>query len=744
MKDKKHLITGIILTAIAIITGIFLILISDIPFIQNMELKTLDYRFIVRGRHVPISPDIKIIALDEKSFEQIDEPFFLWPSLIAEVIKKLTENDAKVVGMDLLQRKSIDQYIPGETKKMQEVLLTEKVILISILEPHGNIIYPFEKIRAIVEPGNIGLSNVAPDVDEIIRRQPIYLDDLKGVHLPCFPFVLLSKYSEGELHQGKDGLFGIGKTVIKDKNGYVDINYAGPPGTFETISFCDVLQKAKSRDDEYFRNTFKDKIVLIGRTDPGGKDLFNVPFSISNRKMMSGIEIHANTINTVIQGAYLTHNNKFHSAIILLLFCLTTSLLCYRTRPLTGISVSIVIIFTYIVLAFLLFIHHNFVLDIVIPSLSVPAVFLFTYIYRYLTVERKMKEIRNIFGKMVSPQVEEELWKENISIQPGEGEEKLITVIFTDINSFSDICDYSEAEEVMAMLNEYYDEMIDIVFENRGTIEQFVGDEIMAIYGAPAEEPRQAFLAVKTAVEMIDRLQKMKKKSEGKKGFYETKIGIHTGMMKLGFIGSSKRMEYTTIGKNVNQAARLEALNKNFDPGPMLLASDDILDWPDLMSTLKNRDNNETKRIYDLLHEKCKDIINNQASGNEPDEVEKESLIKGLNELLVNRNLYDRNIFTETEFDKMGAELLNRGLRNLSQDEITKFNRLLLEAVFSQIINRSYKSYILISDDTHKKMQEEVIDYKEQLGIMPIKLVPQKLKGFAEKKTVFKIWKKGW
>ena len=744
MKGKIELHSWFILIVIAVITAIFLLLISNIPFIQNMELKTLDYRFIARGRHIPVSPAIKIIALDEKSFNEIDDPFFLWPSLITEVIKKLTENDAKVVGMDLLQRKSIDQYIPGETKKMQEVLLSENVVLISILEPQGNIIYPFDKIRAIVEPGNIGLSNVVPDVDEIIRRQPIYLDDLKGVHLPCFPFVLLSKYMEGELYQGKDGLFRIDRTVIKDKHGYVNINYAGPPGTFETISFFDVLKKAKSGDDEYFRNNFKDKIVLIGRTDPGGKDLFNVPFSISNRTMMSGIEIHANTINTVIRGAYLTHINKFHSAIILLLFCIITSFLCYRTRPLTGISVSIAIIFVYIVLAFLLFVHHNFVLDIVVPSLSIPVVFLFAYIYRYLTVERKMKEVRNIFGKMVSPQVEEELWKENLNIQPGDGEEKLITALFSDINSFSDICDYSEAEEVMAMLNEYFNEMIDIVLENRGTIKKFVGDEIMAIYGAPAEEPRQAFLAVKTAVEMIDRLQEMKKKSEGKKGFYETKIGIHTGMMKLGFIGSSKRMEYTTIGKNVNQAARLEALNKNFAPGPMLLASDDIFDWQNLIDSLKSHDKSETERIYDLLNEKCKEVISNQASDSEPDEAEKDLLLEGLNELLVNRDLYNRNIFAETELDKMGVELLNKSLQDLSQEDITKFNRLLLEAIFPKIISRRCKSYILISDDTHKKMQEEVIDYEEQLGVITIKLVPQKLKGFAEKKIVFRIWKKGW
>ena len=746
MQIKKQITTGITLIFIAVLSGIFMIYISGGLFVHNLELKTLDWRFVVRGEKVPVSDKIKIIAIDEKSFEEIDELFSLWPSLITDVAEKIVKNDAKVVGIDFLLSKSIDKYIPGETKKLQKVLLSEKVVLISVLKPDGEVKYPYDRIRAIAEPDNIGLGNAAPDIDEIVRRQPIYLDDPAGIHHPCFPFVLLSKYLEGEIHQEKDGRFRIADTVIKDEKGYITINYAGPPGRFNTISFFEVLEKARNNDNQYFKNNFKDKIVIIGRTDFTGKDVFKVPFSTLSGKGMSGIEIHANTINTVLQKDYITYIKKLYTIIIIFIFCLFITFICYYTRPFLSISISLGVIVVYAAAAFQLFTHQGIILDIVTSSASVPVVFGITYVYRYLTIDRKMKQVRNIFSKMVSPQVEEELWKENISTNLGEGEKREVTVLFSDINDFSNTCDkHEDPTEVMEMLNSYFVGMVDIVFDNRGTVKQFVGDEIMAIYGAPADEPEQAFLALKTAVEMIDKLKEMKEKSKGKKGFYETKIGIHTGEMKLGFIGSSKRMEYTTIGKNVNQAARLEALNKTFDPGSPLLSDEDILDWNRLIMKLKDPDNEAIKRVKMLLNEDCRKLIDNWTSDLEYDKIEKDIVINSFNELLENRELFDKNTFKNIQLNQATQKLVSKGLQQLTKEETEKLNRLLLEAIFSLCINKKYKSYILVSDVTHEKLKKNMVEFRNHLpDVVIIKLQDQKLKGFEEKKVVYKVWKKGW
>jgi len=622
MKRKdflKTILSIFILTAIAISVGVALLFLSNTQLVGNLELRTLDYRFAFRGRSVPVSPAIKIIALDEKSFRKIDEPFFLWPSLLAEIMEKLVQNDVKVVGIDLLQGKSIEEYKPGQTKEMQKALLSGKIVLISVLETDGSVKYPIAPLVAVAGMENIGLSNASPDMDDVIRRQPIHLEAPDGSHLPCFPFLVAAKYLGGELYQGDDHKYRIGKKIIRDENGHVAINYAGPPGSFQTYSFYNVLERAKQNDDKYFTDNFKDKIVLIGSTDIMSKDLFVVPFNVVNQKMMSGIEIHANTINTILQGAYLVPVKNSYNMAILFILSLVISFLCYFTRPIWGISISIIILAAFIGSSFYLFSHFGYAIKVVIPSISIPMVYGVTLLYRYLTVDRKMRKFRNVFGKLVSPSVENELWKEEIEVELGKGVEKHVTILFSDINNFTPMCESNSADKVMEMLNINYTEMIDIVFKNRGTVGKFVGDEIMVLFGAPGAEPRQAFLAIKTAVEMIDRLREMENKAE-EPGFHDVKIGIHTGSMKVGFIGSSKRMDYTVVGENVNLASRLEGLTKK------------------------------------------------------------------------------------------------------------------------------HKSYILISEDTYKKLNEEVENYKELLEGVNMEKIgePQDLKGFKKKINVYKVLKKGW
>ncbi|MCD4785838.1 MAG: adenylate/guanylate cyclase domain-containing protein [Candidatus Eremiobacteraeota bacterium] len=574
MKRKDYLekilpIFTLILIAISI--GVIFLFLSKTKMMQNMELRTIDYRFVSRNKHTPISPEIIIIALDAGSFEKIKEPFFIWPAFITEVAESLVENDAGVVGIDVLQSISynkfnlkppLDKYTRGQTKRMQRLLLSGKIVLISILEPGSRVIYPIDPIKALALPDNIGISNLTPDSDEVIRKQAVHIADPTGKNLPCFPYVVTAKYLGGKLYQGDDLQYRIGETIIRDDNGYMAINYAGPPDSFETIPFWKVLRKAREGDNDYFKQHFKGRIVLFGRTDYAGKDFCTTPFNVVTGDPMSGIELQANIINTILQKAYITRQGRTSAIIILFLFCIFTSFLCYFKRPFISAIISAGVLILYVGLAFYLFSHNNYVLSLVAPVFSIPAAYGITYVYRYLTVDRKMKTVRDVFGKLVSPSVEEELWQERIEAEPGMGEEKIVTVLFADITGFSDICDKHPAHDVMKMLNEYYTEMVEIAHKNRGTVKQFVGDEIMVMYGTPGEEPHQALLAIKTAVEMVDRLNRMEKEKEGEPGFYKVKIGIHTGKMKVGFIGSKNRMEYTGVGKSVNIAARFEQLNK--------------------------------------------------------------------------------------------------------------------------------------------------------------------------------------
>ncbi len=571
--DTKKILQIVVLIFIAFFVGSILIVLSKTHLFNNLELRSIDYRFVLQDQKNEPSDKIIIIAMNDDSFDKLSEPFIIWPTYIAEISQKLIDNGAKVVGIDVLQEISLEKFSPGQTKKMQRALLSGKIVLISFLEADRRLRLPYGPFTAVAGLENIGLSNATPDNDGVIRRQPIHLEDPQGRQLPSFPLLILSRYMNGILTQGKDSIYRIGDKAIKDDKGFLVINYSGLPDTFPQIPFHEVLRKAQENDNDYFKSKFQDKIVLIGRTDIAGKDLFLTPFNVISDKKMSGIEIIANTINTGLQSRFLVPVRKKFNLIILFSLCLLITFICYYARTIVSIMVSLIILITYLFVAFRVFSHYGYILDVASPSLSIFISYGATYIFRYFTIEQKTRKMRNIFGKMVSSSIENELWKENIKVEPGVGVKKeKVTILFSDINNFTPLSEILSPEKLMSLLNEYFEEMVEIIFDNKGLIKQFVGDEIMVIYGAPGEEPMQALLAVKTAVEMVDRLQELSKKKK-EPGFYSVKIGIHTGEMKVGFIGSSRRMEYTAVGKNVNLAARLEALNKQYST--FILISDE-------------------------------------------------------------------------------------------------------------------------------------------------------------------------
>lgn len=564
-----------VLILISVIISIFLFLFSDTGIMKNLELRTLDYRFVARGAKIETSHEIIIIAMDNKSFENIREPFFQWPHFIGEVSEMLVKSGVKVIGLDVIQEVSLEKFYPGQTRRMQKILLSDKVVLISAINMYNEIIYPIPQLTAVKGKEIFGPANLTPDTDNIIRKQAIHFNNPESGEpgrnqLPAFPVKVLSRYLDGELTD-KDGQYQIGNRFIGNEKGFININFAGPPGTFKMYSFSDVLKKAQDNDEKYFEENFQGKIVLIGRTDTTGKDLFDVPFNVTTGKLMSGIEIHANTINTVLSGKYLRHAPPLATFLIILAFSLITSFLSYFKKPVVSMAICLGLLLLYVLISFLLFSGSGYILNLTMPIIVVPVTLGSSFIYRYHTVDKRMRQIRETFGKLVSHEVEEELWKENLEPVPGKGIKRKVTILFSDINDFTPRCENRSAQEIMEMLNEYFTRMVDIVFDNRGTVKQFVGDEIMVIFGAPHDQLHQAILAVRTAVDMIQALKK--DEQSGKPGFYEVKIGIHTGEVTAGFLGSIHRMQYTTIGENVNLAARIESFARTLDT-PILISED--------------------------------------------------------------------------------------------------------------------------------------------------------------------------
>lgn len=184
--------------------------------------------------------------------------------------------------------------------------------------------------------------------------------------------------------------------------------------------------------------------------------------------------------------------------------------------------------------------------------------FAYGYQRRYLTVERQKRLTLQMFSRMVAPQVVEKVLSDPAAQVLG-GVHRRVTVLYTDINGFTPICERHTPAEVIVMLNQYFEAMVGIVFEHEGMLKQFVGDEIMVIYGAPMDQPDHAARAIATALSMIDCLARMKQEAAGEDGFFEVKVGVNTGDVVVGHVGSEKHMEYAAVGDDVNLGARIMA-----------------------------------------------------------------------------------------------------------------------------------------------------------------------------------------
>jgi adenylate cyclase len=349
----------------------------------------------------------------------------------------------------------------------------------------------------------------------------------------------------------------MGNLVIPtDENGHMLINYLGPEKTFPEYSMTDILQ------GKVPKGTFRDKIVLVGATAVGLYDMRNTPFAA----VYPGLEVHATVIDNILEKAFI-HKPKWtriFDALAIVLFALIMGILIPRLSAIKGVVLMSGLFVLYIFVTQWLFTHALLWVNMVYPLLGLVLLYTSLTIYRYLTEERERKKIRGAFSHYVSSSVVNEVLKNPDKLKLG-GDMKELTVLFSDIRGFTTISEGLSPEEVHRLINEYLTAMTNIVFKNVGTLDKYMGDAVMAIYGAPVDQPDHAQKACDTALEMMQELKVLNAKwvQEGKP-LLDIRIGINTGMMMVGNMGSEQRFEYTVLGDAVNLGSRLEGANKSY------------------------------------------------------------------------------------------------------------------------------------------------------------------------------------
>jgi adenylate cyclase len=377
--------------------------------------------------------------------------------------------------------------------------------------------------------------------------------------------------------------------------GFMHINWCGPFKVFRYISFYDILEQRVPA--EYFRG----KIVLVGTSLPGLFDLRSVPFL----QAFPGVEIHANILYTLLQQKYIMHTSAMETFLIMASMGVILGIIISYVAPLWSIILTILVAAGHIIVSSVVFFETNLWIDIVTPVLTVFFTFSLVYLYRYMTEEKNKRFIRSTFSHFVTKSVVDELLANPDKIKLG-GERKVCSVLFSDVAGFTTIAEQLTPETLVHLLNDYLTEMTNIIFHYDGMLDKYEGDAIMAVFGAPVSRGEDAYNACAAALEMQSQLAKMRSlwRKQGRPELY-SRIGINTGPMVVGNMGSETRFDYTVMGDAVNLGARLEPANKEY--GTIIMigeetrkeAGDRIIVRK--LDLLRVKGKNEPVNVYELI-----------------------------------------------------------------------------------------------------------------------------------------------
>ena len=419
-----------------------------------------------------------------------------------------------------------------------------------------------------------GAANFPQDEDGMIRRAPTAIH-FKGSG-KVFPTLVLSAVMDilgipanGFLYDFDNHLLRLrdttGTTVREipiDEQGRMYVNYYGMYKTFYYIPYMYCF------DPEMLDPSYWDgKVALVGSSLPGLMDLRNTPV----QETFAGVEIHANVIHSILQNEFVKRaSNRQNFLSILFLAVLIGTLSAVPKKPFWGFLILGLGAIGWQLFSYSQFLEQRFMWEVIRPTLSMTLAQLGIFSYTFLVLEKDKRFLKNTFSTYISPELIDQMYDNKEEPKLG-GTEGYHTAFFTDIQSFSGFSEKLTPSELVELLNDYLTEMTDILLENKGTLDKYIGDAIVAFYGAPAPVSDHEYWACLTAVKMQDRLAELREKWQGDGERWpeivhhmQNRIGINTGPMVTGNMGSAMRMNYTMMGDTVNLAARLEASAKQY------------------------------------------------------------------------------------------------------------------------------------------------------------------------------------
>jgi adenylate cyclase len=606
---------------------------SDRSLLDTIEHRTYDTR-LLSLKDPAAARNVAIVSIDERSLNQVGRwPWNR--NILAELITKIDEDGARTIASDIffpeaqnprLSRlvsqlhkehprvasvpayRQLDRLAGGDDALARAIRRSGKVILsmvfltsksqaghmdekmqqealdklhgaaVPVIHGHGGnpvaIALPYKVFgvdanippiqRAGLYAGHI---NTMPDADGTLRWTPLVLRYHKDYYPAADVQAVRAFLGNTRLVLDTDAAgirnLRVGSLEIPtDEEGRVLVHYYGPQQTFPTLSAVDVLQ------DKIAPDALRGKIVLLGSTAVSVGDLRVTPYSPS----FPGVEVRATIIQNLLNNDFIQRPRWMTLIDLLLLLVLGLGL--SFVFPRTGLRVGGAILAgtfaALVAVAMVLFDRQHIWLNVTYPSLLLLTLFVATTVLHYFRTEGEKRQIKGAFQHYVAATVVEEIMGDIDQLRLG-GEKRELTVLFSDIRGFTTVSEQIPPEEMVKLLNTYLTRMTQKVFDNHGTLDKYIGDAIMAFYGAPIALEDHALLACQTALDMMKELMALRTDwVREQKPLLDIGIGINTGPMIVGNMGSEERFDYTVIGDAVNLGSRLEHLNKTYGTNILL------------------------------------------------------------------------------------------------------------------------------------------------------------------------------
>lgn len=594
------------------------------PFLRTLELKTYDWRVRLSARPTEARRDIVLVAIDEASVRKLEPQVgrWPWPRLVhAQLVNYLARGPARVVVYDVLfTERDRRTFTAGDETWTGED--SDRALVEATLQA-GNVIYAADAVPEALEkadkasrlaeapvPGPcyvlddtmeerpvvtppfpdlaragraLGHNVVVYDPDGPLRRLVAFVR-IGRQFVPSLPIAasMVARGISPDQVRIDDQYLWLGSRAMPLIDVQIPsfygkprharralINYRGPViaagrPTYRDYSFYDLFyseQQLLAGQKPYIDPAaFRDKIVVVGTTAPGLSDLFTVPFGEGK---MPGMEVHANIIDSILSGRFMRPAPGWTSWVALVVLgCGVALASAWLGLWVTvGVAAASVALFGWLAVGLF---RNGVWLQMTSPLLAVALATFGGVAYQYLVEGREKRKVKQLFSRFVSRDVYDHLLANPAAAKLG-GQRRRMSVLFSDIRGFTTVSERGQPEEIVRQLNEHFSRMVHVIFEHRGTIDKFVGDMIMALFGAPLDDADHADHAVGAALGMLRELEALNRRWAGEgRPTLDIGVGINTGDMVAGNIGSDTIMSYTVIGDAVNLGSRLESLNKQY------------------------------------------------------------------------------------------------------------------------------------------------------------------------------------